>query len=116
MCDDYMNSPDEVPVDSSIMTVQIEDKLDKILTYLRAGGSRINAEIMSQGKVIKKPEEQTFNKINVGHQQVFTVAVKSTIVCEERRFLRFKKIVKTDYMFMGTSYYDGIIFIPKINI
>lgn len=48
--------------------------------------------------------------------QVFTLYKTSTFVGEPTRWVRFKKLVKNDYMFMGTSYYDGIIFVPKVNI
>ena len=37
-------------------------------------------------------------------------------MAEPVKWLRFTKYVKTDYMFMGTSYYDGIVFVPKVNI
>jgi hypothetical protein len=103
--------------DKSILRVHIDDPVDKILTLLRLSGTKVvGGEIMSLGKVIKKPEDKTFIKINVGHMQVFTIVCKSQAMAEPVRWLRFKKLVKNDYMFMGTSYFDGIIFIPKVNV
>lgn len=52
-------------MDRSILTVQVDEKVDKILRYLRLSGSNVNGEIMSLGKVIIKPDEQTFKKIHV---------------------------------------------------
>ena len=54
--------------------------------------------------------------IHVIHKQVFTIVNKSSTLQVPVKFFRFKKIVKTDYMFMGTGNYDGIVFIPKVNI
>ena len=48
--------------------------------------------------------------------QSFSVVCKSSLAVEPKRWLRFKKLVAGDYMFMGCSYYDGIVFIPKVNI
>lgn len=106
----------EEPADKSVLRVHIDDKVDKILTYLKLSGAKVGGEIMSRGKVIKKPEDKTFKKINVVHMQVFTIICKSSALAQPVRWVRFKKLVKNDYMFMGTSYYDGIVFIPKVNI
>ena len=52
-------------MDRSILTVQVDEKVDKILRYLRLSGTNVNGEIMSLGKVIIKPDEKTFKKIHV---------------------------------------------------
>ena len=35
---------------------------------------------------------------------------------EPVKWIRFKTFVKGDYLLMGTSCWDGVVFIPKVNI
>ena len=58
----------------------------------------------------------TFKKLNVMHMQDFSIICKSIAFAEPKRWVRFKKLQQYDYMFMSTSHYDGIVFVPKVNI
>lgn len=62
-----------------MLRLNIGDNVDKINTYLKLGGGQgANGYMASQGRVIKKPEETTFKKLNVRHMQNFSIVCKST--------------------------------------
>lgn len=46
----------QVQIDKSIFRVHIDDKVDKIKTYLKMSGTNVSNDIVSMGKVITKPE------------------------------------------------------------
>lgn len=49
--------------------------MDKIKNYLKMSGTNVSTDIVSMGKVITKPEEKSFKKINAVNMQVFTLYI-----------------------------------------